>query len=95
MRYDVQELRRAARQVNQAAQAIQGAGRDGVNRVKSGLAGSFRGDAADALDNELSSLQSDLLKLANGLAAIDKELRDYAQRLEQADRDAASFIKNK
>jgi len=93
MRYDVLELRRAAAQVKNAANAV--GDRDKIRNTKNLLAGSFRGEAADALDYELTGLQSDLLQLAGGLSAIYNELIAYARRLEQADKDAMANILKK
>jgi len=95
MRYNVLELRQTADLVNKAAEKVRGAGEDSVERVRGGLSGVFRGEAADALDHELSSLRSDLRQLAGGLTAIGNELMDYARRLEKADRDSAAYIKRK
>ena len=92
MNYDVLELRRAAAEVRGAASAIKGAEQDNVSRTKTNLTGSFRGEAANALDHELSNLQSDLQRLAGGLSTISSELIAFAKRLEQADQDAAGYI---
>jgi len=95
MRYDVLELRQAANKISSASEAVEGTGRDHIVRVQNSLEGSFRGKAADALNEELSSLRSDLRQLANGLAAISGEIKAFARRLELADAELTDIIQKK
>lgn len=94
MEYDTAAIRRVARQVGRAASEIQSTATSDVNAVINGLSGNFEGEAADALHEELVDLGSDLKRLARGLDSIKEELMDYAARLEEADRQAALFIRN-
>lgn len=94
MEYDTAAIRRVAKQVGGAASEIQSTAASNVNAVINGLSGNFEGEAAEALHEELKDLGSDLSRLAKGLSNIEKELLNYAARLEEADRQAAIFIRN-
>ncbi|MDO5377593.1 MAG: WXG100 family type VII secretion target [Clostridia bacterium] len=94
MEYDTAAIRRVARQVGRAASEIRATATSDVSAVINGLSGHFEGEAADALHEELADLSSDLKRLASGLNSVEKELMDYAARLEEADRQAALFIRN-
>lgn len=92
MRYDVLELRQIASKMKNASEAVGGSGCNHIVRVQNSLAGSFQGEAADALNEELTSLRSDLQQLTNGLAAISEEIKAFARRLELADAEATKAI---
>jgi len=95
MRYDVLELRQVASKMSSASEAVEATGCNHIVRVQNSLTGSFRGEAADALYEELSSLRSDLRQLTEGLAAISGELKAFARRLELADAELTDFIQKK
>jgi uncharacterized protein YukE len=95
MRYDVLELRQVANKMSSASEAVGGTGCNHIVRVQNSLAVSFRGEAADALNEELSSLRKDLRQLTDGLAAISGEIKAFARRLELADAELTDFIQKK
>lgn len=94
MKYDTNEIRRAARQVGAAAEDLDSAASRDLARMISMLPGNFEGEAATALNEELNDLKSDMLALTRGLESIRAELLSYAKRLEDADRAAAQFIES-
>lgn len=95
MRYDTVEIRRAARQVGRVADTVQDLASDDVTKMINLLPGNFVGEAADALNDELADLKSDLRSLARGLESIQSELNAYARRLELLDQEMSSFIGQK
>lgn len=92
MKYDTSEIRQAARQVGSVAEDVDSAATRDVAKMLSSLSGTFEGEAATALRDELTDLKSDLLALTKGLKGIQSELMAYAARIEEADRGARDYI---
>ena len=94
MTYDTAEIRRVARRVGSVASEVGSIASSDVGAAINMIPGNFEGEAATVLQEELSDFRGDLKKLQAGLKKISAELIAYAERLEEADRQAEAYIKS-
>ena len=95
MEYDIQEVRRAARQVGNAARALSDISNGDLAKIKADIPGNLRGEAADALSEVMTDLLSDTRKLTSGLEQISRELDAFAERLKKADEAAKKAFESR
>ena len=91
---DTAQIRRIARQVRSVSVAVSDIGQKELTAARDNMDGNFEGAAANALTEALNDLVADVENVRSGLNAIYKELIAYANRIEEADREAARMIEN-
>lgn len=92
MEYSVSKIRRLARQFDKCSSSVEQVMKDEVRKVMSDLPDGMEGNAADALENRLMDLRSDLSSISGSLDDIASDLRAFARRLEIADQKAKENI---
>lgn len=93
--YDTAEIRLCARRIAAAASEVRELGQRDVRRVSENLGTGFKGLAADALNERLGVVGSDIVRISRGLDAVQRELLAFARRLDEADRKVAREIAGK
>ena len=91
--YNTSEIRAAARKLDSIADQLQTLKSTNVSRI-SREAKPLKGDTANALQNQLDSLASDILTLKKGVDQCAAELYEFARRLDIADAKAKALIAN-
>lgn len=92
---DSVKIRALAQRISRAASAVAGVKTDSLQRIPGEMPANFRGDAADALTDEVEKLMADVSSVSAGLTALSRELYNLAYRVEQADREAEQAIRTK
>ena len=92
MKYDTAEIRRAARSIQRCADRLEDA-EPKMQKLRREVSSSFEGIAADALSDRLIDLDSDVKTLGNGLEALSRALRNFAERIEEADEKLSRSMK--
>lgn len=92
MEYDVQEIRRAAGQVESAANTLSDILSGDLSRIRGEIPTKLRGEAADALVDVITDIEYDTRTLTSGLEQVYKALYLYAQKLVEADEEVKRII---
>jgi WXG100 family type VII secretion target len=90
--YDTAKIRQTAALVKNVAQQVGDIAGTDLTRVIDALDSAFKGMAADELNQALTDLRKDIKNIAAGLEGIQKELRAFASRIDEADRRMADQI---
>lgn len=89
--YNTREIRAAARKLDNIADKLQRVKTSEITRISSN-AKPLRGDAANALQDQLESLSSEVMALKKSLDACAIDLYNFARRLDIADAKAKESI---
>ena len=95
MIYDTAEIRRAAGQVQAAAQLLESEAVRELILMLGKVPNSLQGRMAETLENDLDAFRSDLKAQYSGLMNISHELNSFAARIEALDNAASGLIKSK
>ena len=89
---DTHEVRRAAKEIKKIADSVSQLSTQNVRRMQNTVEDNLAGETAMALSEVLALLSADIKKISSGLDAIQDALYDYAERVEEADREAKEKI---
>ena len=92
--HNTKEIRAAARQLDNIADQLQTLRSSGIVRI-SKSAKPLMGDTANAIQDRLEALTSDILALKKGVDQCAADLYEYARRLDIADEKAKTLIASK
>ena len=92
--YDVAEIRRCASRISSVASDLSSDVNREFRRMRDTLYPEFRGQAANAVSEMISLLQSDGNSLVSNLHSIASQLNAFATRLEIADREAKRQVQS-
>ena len=92
--HNTKEIRAAARQLDNIADQLQTLRSSGIVRI-SKSAKPLKGDTANAIQDRLEALTSDILALKKGVDQCAADLYEYARRLDIADEKAKTLIASK
>lgn len=95
MEYDIQEIRRVAQQIGNAAKGLSDISSDDLSRIHADIPMRLCGETADALAEVVSDIVSDTRKLISNLEQVSQELYAFAQRLKEADDKVKQHFANK
>lgn len=84
--YDSAAVRAVARKIRNCANTVKQDARSRVRSMRSEVVSEFEGAAANALEDRLGDLGSDIASIANGLSGLSEALFDYADELEETAR---------
>lgn len=84
--YDSAAVRAVARKIRNCANTVEQDAKSRVKSMRSEVASEFEGAAADALEDRLGDLGSDISSIASGLSGLSDVLFDYADELERTAR---------
>ena len=90
--YDTQFLRRLALALDSSAAAIKQADRLHLGFVREDLPQQLKGDAAQALEDEVTESGEKLNRISGDVSDVSKVLIKYAAVLDSADAHAAEMI---
>ncbi|MBP3645514.1 MAG: hypothetical protein J6K55_03725 [Clostridia bacterium] len=90
---DTAEVKRVADAIKAIAGDVKALSRGNVSRMQDSVEENLRGEMADALNNALNGLSSDINAIGAGLDSIQKALYEYIKKLEAADREAEEIIR--
>ena len=93
-RYNTEEIRAAARNLNNIADQLQTLKSGSMTKISSD-AKPLQGDMATALQEELEKLGNELLNLNKGVDQVATTLFDFAKRLDIADEQAKAMIQSR
>ena len=93
MEYNTSAIRAAARRLDSIADQLQSIKNSNVSRISSN-AKPLKGDTANALQNQLESLASDVMTLKKGIDRCAADLYEFARRLDIADAKAKALVGN-
>jgi WXG100 family type VII secretion target len=88
--YDTAEIRRAAGVIRSSRDRLNSTVLTGLRRVESGIEGEFFGQAADALEDRLQSMDADTRRMEGMLDSLYNTLMKFAQRMDEIDHELAS-----
>lgn len=89
---DTSEVRKAAKEIRGIASEVKQLSSQNVKKMQSSVEENLEGETAAALTEVLNELSKDISKIGAGLDAIQNALYDYAERVEEADREAEKII---
>lgn len=89
---DTAKVEEAARKVRAVASQVQELATQDVSAMLELARTDLEGNAAEALQETLTDLNSDILKIASGLTTIQKQLNAYARRVKEVDAEIAARI---
>lgn len=89
---DTAKVREIARRIRSVAEQVRELSSHDVRAMQALAESDLEGSTAEALKEMLSSLSSDIKKIANGLKTVDNALTTYAKRVEAIDREIAEKI---
>ena len=89
---DTGKVRQAARSIRAVAQQVQSLAKSNVAAMRNTVESELVGSTANALQDMLQELGSDVSKIASALNTIQRALVDYADRLEAEDARMAQEI---
>ena len=92
MDYDSARVRQLARSVRSSAESIRGLSGGELRTARSSVSENLLGRTASALSGALENLSREVSQLASTLDGIASDLFDYANRLDEADRQAQQLI---
>lgn len=90
--YDTAAIRRAARQVKEAASQL-GSISSAFSNLASSVPQALQGESGQALEELMTALKSDTSKMSGGLSTISSRLRSFAAYLDRIDQEAAANIR--
>ena len=90
--YDTAEIRRAARTIKSSMERVTGAAEPKVRSIRQSIDGTFEGAAANALEDKLQLLDSDMQSIASALGTLSNALFRFAEALDEADRRLKSTM---
>ena len=82
--YDSAAVRAAARKIQRCANTVNNDAKPKLKNVRNEVSSEFEGAAANALEERLGDLDSDIRSIANGLSSLSEALFDYADALDEA-----------
>lgn len=89
---DTAKVRQAARSIRAVAQQVQSLAKSNVAAMRNTVENELKGSTADALQEMLQELGSDVSKIASALNTIQSALTTYAERVEAEDARMAQQI---
>lgn len=89
---DTSEVRKAAKEIRKIAENVGALSSQNVNRMRSNVDQNMEGATAEAISEVLADLSSDIRRISSGLNDVYQALLDYAERIEEADRQAKEEI---
>lgn len=89
---DTAKVEEAARKVRAVASLVQELATQDVSAMLELARTDLEGNTAEALQETLTDLNSDILKIASGLTTIQKQLNAYARRVKEVDAEIAARI---
>ena len=89
---DTSEVRRAAKEIKKIAENVGALSSQNVNRMQNSVSENLEGETADAITEVLGDLSSDIRRISAALNDVQEALIDYAERIEEADREAKRQI---
>lgn len=93
--YDSAEIRRLARQIQRASNAVAEVNTGALKSVMREMPDNFQGSAATALQESVNELMSDVKAISRSLTALKNSLYGLANRVEYADQQAKALIESK
>ena len=90
--FDTDKVRNAARKVRRLSERLDGEVTDTVRHAGIYVE-AIRGETAEAIDERLNELRSELLRSVDALEEISVRLRAYANAIEAADERAADIMR--
>lgn len=90
--YDTGEIRRAARKIKNCADNLAESAEPKLSRVRREIPDNFQGKAAEALNDRVDDLYKDVQTIGKGLKSLYRALINYAEALEEADRELAEKL---
>lgn len=87
---DTAKVEEAARKVRAVATQVQDLATQDVSAMLELARTDLEGSTAQALEETLTDLNSDILKIASGLNTIQKQLNAYARKIRQVDAEIAA-----
>ncbi len=91
MLHDTAAIRRAARTLETIASKIKAEADKDAKSIRSDL-NALNGSTANAIDDVMDELVSKLKKTSSGIISCATVLRDYADKLDEADEKAQALI---
>ena len=91
--YDSAAVRRAARQVLNCAEIIADGAQPKLRNIRGEVDDNIKGKAADALDDRLADIDTDVRSIISGLRSLGNALNSYAAALERTARELADALK--
>lgn len=89
---DTAKVKEAARKIKAVASQVQDLATQDVRSMQTLAESDLEGSTAQALQEVLGDLKSDIQKIAAGLNTIQRALSTYAQKLEEKDAEMAAKI---
>jgi WXG100 family type VII secretion target len=93
--YDSVKIRALAKKLAQTASAVSDVNSSTLKGVLKEIPDNFRGSAADALQESVNELMTDVSSIGTQLSAVSKALYNLAARVEYADQQAKKLIMTK
>jgi WXG100 family type VII secretion target len=90
MTYDTAEIRREARKILRCKNQVSDSAEPKLRSMRGEISDSFRGEAANALNDRLNDIDADVQAICGGLDALYRALLRYADALDEADRRLAN-----
>lgn len=87
---DTAKVEEAARKVRAVATQVQELATQDVSAMLELARTDLEGNTAQALEETLTDLNSDIRKIASGLTTIQKQLSAYARRIREVDAEIAA-----
>lgn len=88
------EVRRVAKEIREIAASVKQLSSRNVRTMRNNVKDNLEGETAEALNDVLAELSSDINLIGNGLDDIQQELMRYVRRVEEADRRAKELIES-
>lgn len=92
MKIDTLEIRSAAKRVKSCANSLSGDVKSDLQSLLGEIDPSFKGEAAEVLKKRLKDMQKDASAMQNALNTVAQALYDYADALDEADRELADMM---
>ncbi|GHU66628.1 hypothetical protein FACS1894184_05080 [Clostridia bacterium] len=94
MVYDIAEIRKCAKRISEVADDLNSEVNREFRHMRDTLFPEFRGNAANAVSDMISMLQSDGDGIVRNIRSISSQLSAFAMRLEKADEDAKRQVQS-
>jgi len=92
MQIDSSEVRSVARKLSYVSSSVRSVANGQLRQIQQESVSQLEGLTANALEDAVAVLRRDIISLASGLSQLSQELHQYANRIQQADAQASSFI---
>lgn len=93
--YDSGKIRSLAKRISDTAAAVGNVGDGALRGVTREMPGNFTGAAADALQESVNDLMTDVSSISSRLTSLSRALYELAARVDYADQQAKLAIQDK